>query len=550
MTTTSTGMHWQYNKDGTRHFDKYKSRGQRMEVAVALGGTPSVTYAATAPLPPDIDELVFAGFLESRPIEIVKAKTVDLYVPAESDFVLEGYVDPSEELLEGPFGDHTGFYSAADLYPVFHVTALTCRNDAIYPATVVGKPPMEDCYMAKATERIFLPMLRFLIPEIVDMELPIEGVFHNCALVSIDKKYPGQAKKVINALWGLGQMASTKFIAIFDKDIDLRDTSTVVWKLLNNVDPKRDLLISEGPLDALDHSASYFNFGGKMGIDATRKTREEGMGRDWPDEIQCPQKSKIKLQHDGKNMDFKKFSSLIMFEQTLFALPFAYLGVLFANGRHFSTWVLVTIAFVAARTAGMSFNRVIDAEIDGKNPRTKDRLVPSGKVTKSEVWLIGMLACLTLVGASFFLNNLCFYLSFPAIILLFTYSYFKRFSSSSHFYLGLVEAVAPIGGYIAVTGEISLVSVLLGCAILLWIAGLDIVYAVQDVDFDRKEEHLLVSVDVWAKSVAHSLGSLLCSVYLRNGYSRRNYQEKYAILVGFGLRRVNFYLSAKGCKTW
>ncbi|MGO8820944.1 MAG: 4-hydroxybenzoate octaprenyltransferase [Desulfomonilaceae bacterium] len=186
-------------------------------------------------------------------------------------------------------------------------------------------------------------------------------------------------------------------------------------------------------------------------------------------------------------MDFKKFSTLIMFEQTLFALPFAYLGVLFANGRHFSTWVLVTIAFVAARTAGMSFNRVIDAEIDGKNPRTKDRLVPSGKVPKSEVWLIGMLACLTLVGASFFLNNLCFYLSFPAIILLFTYSYFKRFSSSSHFYLGLVEAVAPIGGYIAVTGEISLVSMLLGCAILLWIAGLDIVYAVQDVDFDRKE---------------------------------------------------------------
>jgi 4-hydroxy-3-polyprenylbenzoate decarboxylase len=291
----STGMHWQYNKDGTRHFDKYKSRGQRMEVAVALGGSPSIIYAATAPLPPDIDELVFAGFLESRPIEIVKAKTVDLYVPAESDFVLEGYVDPNEELLEGPFGDHTGFYSPADLYPVFHMTALTCRNDAIYPATVVGKPPMEDCYMAKATERIFLPMLRFLVPEIVDMELPIEGVFHNCALVSIDKKYPGQAKKVINALWGLGQMASTKFIAIFDKDIDLRDTSTVVWKLLNNVDPKRDLLISEGPLDALDHSASYFNFGGKMGIDATRKTREEGMGRDWPDEISMSQEIKDKV---------------------------------------------------------------------------------------------------------------------------------------------------------------------------------------------------------------------------------------------------------------
>lgn len=299
-----TGMHWQYNKDGNRHFDKYKNRGQRMDVAVALGGSPAVTYAASAPLPPDIDEFIFAGFIESSPVEIVKAKTVDLFVPAESDFVIEGYVDPDEERIEGPFGDHTGFYSAADIYPVFHVTALTCRNDAIYPATVVGKPPMEDCYMAKATERIFLPMLKFLIPEIVDMELPIEGVFHNCALISIDKKYPGQAKKVINALWGLGQMASTKFIAIFDKDINLRDPSTVVWKLLNNVDPKRDLLMSEGPLDALDHSAPYPNFGGKMGIDATRKTREEGMGRDWPDEIVMSREIKEKVAKRWKEYGF------------------------------------------------------------------------------------------------------------------------------------------------------------------------------------------------------------------------------------------------------
>lgn len=300
----STGMHWQYNKDGTRHFDKYKNRGLRMDVAVALGGSPAVTYAASAPLPPEIDEFIFAGFIESRPVEIVKAKTVGLFVPAESDFVIEGYVDPNEERIEGPFGDHTGFYSAADIYPVFHVTALTCRNDAIYPATIVGKPPMEDCYMAKATERIFLPMLKFLIPEIVDMELPIEGVFHNCALISIDKRYPGQAKKVINALWGLGQMASTKFIAIFDKDINLRDSGTVVWKLLNNVDPKRDLLMSEGPLDALDHSAPYPNFGGKMGIDATRKTREEGMGRDWPDEIVMSQEIKEKVAKRWKEYGF------------------------------------------------------------------------------------------------------------------------------------------------------------------------------------------------------------------------------------------------------
>lgn len=282
---TTTGMHWQYNKDGARHFDRYKNMGKRMEVAVALGGSPAVTYAATAPLPPDVDELMFAGFLNRFPVEVVRGKTVDLMVPAESDFVLEGYVDPDEERTEGPFGDHTGFYSPADTYPVFHVTCVTCRNEAVYPTTIVGKPPMEDCYMAKATERIFLPMIRLLVPEIVDMELPMEGVFHNCALVSIDKKHPGQAKKVIHVLWGLGQMASTKFIAVFDKDIDLRDSRTVVWKLLNNVDPGRDLIFSQGPLDALDHSAPYPNFGGKMGIDATRKTREEGMGRAWPDEI-------------------------------------------------------------------------------------------------------------------------------------------------------------------------------------------------------------------------------------------------------------------------
>ncbi|TAL31024.1 MAG: menaquinone biosynthesis decarboxylase [Spirochaetes bacterium] len=281
----STGMHWQYNKDGARHYRAHKELGRRMDVAVALGGSPAVTFAATAPLPPDIDELMFAGWLEGSAIEIVKCKTVDLYVPAESDFVLEGYVDPGDERIEGPFGDHTGFYSPADTYPVFHITALTCRANAVYPATIVGKPPMEDCYMAKATERIFLPLMKLVVPEIADIELPLEGVFHNCALVSIHKEFPGQAKKVISALWGLGQMASTKFIAIFDADIDLRDSSTVLWKLLNNVDPRRDLMLAEGPLDALDHSAPYANFGGKMGIDATRKTREEGMGRDWPQEI-------------------------------------------------------------------------------------------------------------------------------------------------------------------------------------------------------------------------------------------------------------------------
>jgi 4-hydroxy-3-polyprenylbenzoate decarboxylase len=300
----TTGMHWQYNKDGTRHFDKYKNMGKRMDVAVALGGSPAVTYAASAPLPPDIDELMLAGFLNEKPVDIVKGETVDLYVPAESDFVIEGYVDPNEERMEGPFGDHTGFYSAADMYPVFHVTCITCRNDAVYPATIVGKPPMEDCYMAKATERIFLPIIKMILPEIKDIELPIEGVFHNCALVSIDKRYAGQAKKVINALWGLGQLSSTKFIAVFDNDIDLRDSATVLWKLLNNVDPGRDLIFSQGPLDALDHSASYANFGGKMCIDATRKTREEGMGREWPEEIVMTPDVKALVERRWKEYGF------------------------------------------------------------------------------------------------------------------------------------------------------------------------------------------------------------------------------------------------------
>ncbi|MCU0848872.1 MAG: menaquinone biosynthesis decarboxylase [Spirochaetes bacterium] len=282
---SSTGMHWQYNKDGARHYEKYCKLGKRMDVAVALGGCPAVTYSATAPLPPDVNELLLAGFIEGGPIEVVKAIGSDLLVPAESDFVIEGYVDPGDEKIEGPFGDHTGFYSPADAYPVFRVTRVTSRRDAVYPSTIVGKPPMEDCYMAKATERIFLPFIKLIVPEVKDINLPMEGVFHNCALVSIDKKYSGQAKKVINALWGMGQMSSTKYIAVFDADIDLADYGTVLWKLLNNVDPSRDLVFSRGPLDALDHSASFANYGGKLGMDATRKTREEGMGREWPDEI-------------------------------------------------------------------------------------------------------------------------------------------------------------------------------------------------------------------------------------------------------------------------
>jgi len=281
----TTGMHWHTHHDGAVNFRKYTKLGKRTEVAVAIGGDPVTIFSATAPLPYGIEELFFAGFLRGKAVEVVKARTVDLLVPAHAEMILEGYVEPAEERIEGPFGDHTGYYSVAGMYPVFHVTCITQRKDPIYPATIVGKPPMEDCYMGKATERMFLPLVKMQLPEIVDMNLPLEGVFHNCALISIRKSYPMHARKVMNAIWGLGQMMFTKFIFIFDEDVNVQNTSEAAWKAFNNVDPARDILISEGPLDVLDHSAPRPIYGAKMGIDATKKWSEEGYQREWPDEI-------------------------------------------------------------------------------------------------------------------------------------------------------------------------------------------------------------------------------------------------------------------------
>lgn len=281
----TTGMHWHTHHDGAVNFRKYAKLGKRTEVAVAIGGDPVTIFSATAPLPYGIEELFFAGFLRGKAVEVVKARTVDLLVPAHAEMILEGYVEPAEERIEGPFGDHTGYYSVAGMYPVFHVTCITQRKDPIYPATIVGKPPMEDCYMGKATERMFLPLVKMQLPEIVDMNLPLEGVFHNCALISIRKSYPMHARKVMNAIWGLGQMMFTKFIFIFDEDVNVQNTSEAAWKAFNNVDPARDILISEGPLDVLDHSAPRPIYGAKMGIDATKKWPEEGYQREWPDEI-------------------------------------------------------------------------------------------------------------------------------------------------------------------------------------------------------------------------------------------------------------------------
>lgn len=281
----TTGMHWHIHKDGARHYEKYKKMGKRMPAAIAVGSDPAVIFASSAPLPESIDEMLFAGFLRRSPVEMVKCITSDIEVPANSEIVIEGYLEPGETRIEGPFGDHTGFYSPAEPYPVFHVTCITYRKDMIYPATIVGKPPMEDCYMGKATERIFLPLIRLDFPEIKDINLPMEGVFHNFAIISIKKSYPGHAKKIIHGLWGKGQMMFAKLLIVVDDDVDVHNLSYTAWRVLNNVDWKRDTVFAEGPLDALDHAANWPRYGSKMGIDATRKTREEGMMRDWPEEL-------------------------------------------------------------------------------------------------------------------------------------------------------------------------------------------------------------------------------------------------------------------------
>jgi 4-hydroxy-3-polyprenylbenzoate decarboxylase len=257
----------------------------RMEVAVAIGTDPALTFSAIVPAPPDVEEFVIAGFLRNKPVELVKCETVDLEVPANAEIILEGYVELAELRTEGPFGDHTGFYSLEDEYPVFHVQCVTHRKNPVYATTIVGKPPMEDAYMGKAVERIFLPLMKLTLPEIVDVNLPIAGVFHNLMIASIRKSYPGHARKVMNGIWSMGQAMFTKCIIVVDEDTDVQNTYDVVWKVLNNIDPERDIQFTLGPVDSLDHSARLPDFGSKMGIDATRKWPSEGFARPWPDEV-------------------------------------------------------------------------------------------------------------------------------------------------------------------------------------------------------------------------------------------------------------------------
>jgi 4-hydroxy-3-polyprenylbenzoate decarboxylase len=279
------GMHWQTHKGGAQHLRQAEAEGRDLPVAVVLGPDPVLTYAATAPLPEELDEFVFAGFLRQKPVQLVKCLTVDLEVPANAQIVIEGVVKAGERRLEGPFGDHTGYYSPVEDYPVMHLTCITHRKNPIYPATVVGIPPMEDAFLGKATERIFLPLLRQTLPEIRDMHLPVAGAFHNFAFVALDKRYPGHAKKVMQALWGLGQMMFSKFIVVFDKDVDVQDFNQVLWQWGANVDPQRDMVLVDGPVDALDHASPYPLLGSKIGFDDTTKWSGEGLIRPWPEKI-------------------------------------------------------------------------------------------------------------------------------------------------------------------------------------------------------------------------------------------------------------------------
>jgi 4-hydroxy-3-polyprenylbenzoate decarboxylase len=281
----TTAMHWHMHHDGAAHHRRYKALGKPMPLAIVLGGESVLPYAATCPLPPDVSELLFAGFLNDKGIELVPCKTIEMEVPANAEIVIEGHVHPTETVLEGPFGDHTGFYSLADQYPLFEVSAITHRRDPVYPTTIVGKPPQEDYYLGKATERIFLPLLKIVVPDVIDYSLPMFGAFHNCVFVKIRKEYPLQARKVMSGIWGAGQMAFSKLIVVVDEHVNVHDEQDVLFHVGANWDPRRDTVIVDGPMDILDHATPYLGAGSKMGIDATRKIAGEGVVREWPDEM-------------------------------------------------------------------------------------------------------------------------------------------------------------------------------------------------------------------------------------------------------------------------
>jgi 4-hydroxy-3-polyprenylbenzoate decarboxylase len=293
----TTGMHWQIHKGGAEHFRwlERQGKGRRMDVAVAIGADPITMLAGILPLPADLDEFLFAGFLRREPVELVKCETVDLEVPAHAEIVLEGYVDLDDIRSEGPFGDHTGYYSLEDKFPAFHLTCMTRRKNPLYVSTIVGPPPMEDYWMGYAIERIFLPLMRKQMPEVVDMHMPAEGIFHNLMIISIRKSYPGHARKVMNAIWGLPGAMFTKCVVVVDDDVDVHNPKEVAWKAFNHIDPERDIQLTLGPVDQLEHASRLPNFGSKMGVDCTRKWPSEGFARPWPDEIKMDEATRKRI---------------------------------------------------------------------------------------------------------------------------------------------------------------------------------------------------------------------------------------------------------------
>ncbi|MDP6454476.1 MAG: UbiD family decarboxylase, partial [SAR202 cluster bacterium] len=297
--------HWQTHKGGAHHYRVGESQKlEKLEVAVALGGDPATIWSGSMPLPPDMDEFAIAGLIREESVELVKCKTVDLEVPAHAEFVLEGYVIPGELRPEGPFGDHTGYYSPAEDYPVFHVTTITHRRDPIYPTTMVGRPPTEDFFMGKAAERIMLPILQMALPEVVDMNMPAEGAFHNLLIVSMRKEYPGHAQKVMHALWGMGLLMLTKTIIVVDHDVDVQNPSEVTWRVSNNINPATDITFAEGPIDDLDHATPIPKFGSKVGIDATSKGVTDGRSREWPPDIAMSEEIKTLVDQRWKEYGF------------------------------------------------------------------------------------------------------------------------------------------------------------------------------------------------------------------------------------------------------
>jgi 4-hydroxy-3-polyprenylbenzoate decarboxylase len=304
----TTGMHWQKHKQGAEHYRRLAARegAERMPVAVAIGSDPATLLSAILPLPPAVDEMMFAGFLRGKPVEMVKCETCDLEVPANAEIVLEGYLNLGELRREGPFGDHTGFYSLDDDYPIFHIECITSRKRPVYAGTIVGPPPMEDFFIGKAIERMFLPLMRMQLPEVRDICMPAEGIFHNLILISIRKSYPGQARKVMHAIWGLGQAMFSKCIVVVDEDVDVQNISEVAWKALNNIDPERDIEFCKGPIDSLDHASRLPNYGSKMGVDATTKWKSEGFTRRWPNVIEMSPEVKQRVDDLWKRAGLAK----------------------------------------------------------------------------------------------------------------------------------------------------------------------------------------------------------------------------------------------------